>query len=120
MKPCEVMIYKGEKIVVNDISDSSPEEAIAYYAHAHEIIAQFPPKSALLLTDTTNARFNQESVAALREFAIQNTPYVKASAFLGAEGIRDITRISAERVTERSIVAFKTRAEALEWLIDQK
>ncbi len=120
MKPCEVVVYKGEKVVIVDVSDSAPEEQVAYYAHAHEIIAQFPPKSALILTIGTNARFNQDSAAAIKEFAIQNTPYVKASAAIGAEGLREITRISIERRTERNVRAFNTYTEAMDWLVSQK
>lgn len=119
MKPCEVVTYKGKQIVIVDISNSTPEEAIAYFPEAHKIIAQFPPHSALILTDATKARYSLESATAIKEFAVQNTPYVKASASVGIEGLREILRVSIERRAERSINAFDSRAEAMDWLVSQ-
>lgn len=86
---------------------------------AHQIIRLFPPKSALILTDATNARYNQASAAAIKEFAVQNTPYVKASASVGIEGLRELLRGAIERRVERSINAFETRTEAMDWLVSQ-
>lgn len=119
MKPCEVVIYKGREIVIVDISNTTAEQAIAYFPQAHQIIAQFPPHSALVLTDSTNATGNKESIAAIKEFAVQNSPYIKASATVGAVGYRELIRGTIERQTERSIVAFETRTEAMDWLISQ-
>ena len=119
MKPCEVINYKSKKIVVVDISSTSPEEAIAYFPHAQKIIAKHLPKSALVLTDATDARFSKESMEALKEFAAANTPYIKASASVGSEGLREIVLHSVERFTNRKINAFTSRQEALDWLASQ-
>jgi hypothetical protein len=84
MKPCEKVIYKGKTVVVVDISYSKPDEAIAYLNEAHKIIAQLPPKSALILTDASEAIFNGASQKAINQFATQNTPFVRASATVGS------------------------------------
>ena len=120
MKPCEVVTYHGKLIIIVDISNTTPEEAIAYFPHAQKIIAQFPPQSALILTDVINASYTKESVAALKEFAAANTPYVKASATVGSEGLREILLHTVERYTKRKIYACTTRDEALDWLTSQE
>lgn len=120
MKPCEVVIHQGKAVVIVDISDTTPQEAIDYFPQAAQIIATFPPQSALILTDSTNARFSQESVNALKAFAAGNTPYVKASATVGSEGLREILLHSVERHVSRKIDAFDSRAEALDWLVSRE
>jgi len=86
--------HKGKKIVVLDYSNTSPEEAIAFFADAHRRIATYPPKSALIFADATQARFNEASVAAIKEFAAKNTPYVKASASIGTPGLQGVIPVS--------------------------
>ena len=120
MKPCEVITYRGKPVVIVDISNTNPEESIAYFPQAQRIIAGFPEKSALVLTDATNARYSIESANALKEFAARNTPYVKASATVGVEGMKEILRKSVEQINIRTINSFKTRLEAMEWLISQE
>ncbi len=119
MKPFEFIHYKGKSIAIVDISNTTPEEAIAYFQVAQPQIARLPLHSALILTDSTGARFTQESANAIKEFAVKNSPQVKASATVGAEGLREVLRISVERAADRTIKAFPTREEALDWLVDQ-
>lgn len=80
-------------------------------------IATLPRNSVLILTDATNARYNRQSAAAMKEFAAQNSPFVKASAVVGADGLREVLLDAVRFFTRRPIKACATREEALEWLV---
>jgi len=86
LKPFESLSYNGKTIVIVDISNTRPEEAIPALREAQQQIALLPRKSVLILTDATNAVFNKESAKAMKEFAAKNSPFVKASAVVGAVG----------------------------------
>jgi hypothetical protein len=119
MKPFESISYKGKTIIIVDISNTKPNEAIVALQEAQQEIAKLPPKSALILTDATNAIYNKASSAAMKEFAAKNTPFVKASAVVGADGIRAILLEAVRLLTRREIKACESREEAMEWLVSK-
>ncbi len=112
--------YKGKRIGIVDFGYTTPAEAIAVMVEAQAQIRKMPPKSALILTDATHAVYNKASAAALKEFSRGNTPYVKASAVVGVEGVLWILMQAVIRVTGRHYQLCKTRTEAMEWLISRQ
>ena len=112
----ETVSYQGKTIVIVDIANTKPDEAIAALQEAQQQISKLPPKSALILTDATNAVYNKASSAAMKDFAAKNTPFVKASAVVGADGIRTILLEAVRLLTRREIRACATREEAMAWL----
>ncbi len=111
--------YKGKQIGIVDFGYTTPEEAIAVMVEGQAQIRKLPPKSALILTDATHAVYSRDSAAALKAFSRGNTPYIKASAVVGVEGVLFILMQAVIRVTGRHYHVCKTRAEAMEWLISQ-
>ena len=87
---------------------------------AQKKISIMPPKSALILTDETNGEVTKEVVAAIMEFAKNNTPYVKASAVVGAEKLKAIMLTNVATMVGRDIKSFETRTRSLWiWLVSQ-
>ncbi len=119
MKPFEKISYNGRQICIVDVSNSIPAESKAIFKEAEQHIAALPLKSCLLLTDVTNAAYERDSAAAVTEYASHNTPYIKASAVIGADSLRSVMLQTVALMTKREIKAFKTRNEALEWLWSQ-
>jgi hypothetical protein len=120
VKPFESIAYNGKTIVIVDVSNTKFEEAIPVLQEAQEQIALLPRNSVLVLTDARNAIFNAESAKAMKDFASKNTPYVKASAVLGADGFRAVLLQAVRMLTQRDIKAFKNREEALSWLASRR
>ena len=120
MKSYDEVIHNGKNIVIVDLSNTTPEQAIVIMREAQEKIAQMPPHSVLILTDVTNARYNAESLDAIKGFAAKNSPFIKASAAVGSEGLRAVVRPGVERAAGRKITAFATREEAMDWLASQE
>ena len=118
-KSFRFVTYKGKQIGIVDFGYTTPAEAIAVMVEAGAQIRKLPPKSALILTDGTHAVYNMASAQALKEFSKGNTPYVKASAVTGIEGVMFILMQAVIRVTGRHYQLCKNRTEAMEWLISQ-
>lgn len=107
----------GKSIVLVDLSSCQAEEAIKQVLPAAKtMISQSPPKSALVLTDVSNSSYNKEVAEALKNWSKGNTPYVKASAVVGADGLRAILLQTVKLLTGREIKACKSRGEAMTWL----
>ena len=121
MKRCDKINHKGKMIVLVDLSNTKPDEVVAILSDAHKIIAQMPPKSVLILTDATNSTYNTGSLEAVKEFAVTNTPYIRASATIGQEdALRRLSLNSTVvKAAGRNIVSFHSREEALDWLVSQ-
>jgi hypothetical protein len=75
-----------------------------------------PRKGVLLLTDVTNAVYSRESTSAIKDFASKNTPFIKASAVVGVDGLRGLVLRAINTMTGRDIKVCKNRFEALDWL----
>lgn len=106
-----VLPYRGVAIVIIDLSHTSPSNAMPIMTAAGELIATFPPKSVRAFTDVTGAVYSKESYNALKEFTVNNTPYILASAVVGADGLRAVALL-----TGRNILHFARRVDALDWL----
>ena len=116
MKKCTVIKHQGIDIVFIDLAQANSQQTVEIFAEARKIIEAFPKHSVRIFTDGTGAVYNRESMSALKDFTTHNTPYVKASAVIGAEGLRALAVNTAAAVTGRQIRAFATQIEALDWL----
>ncbi len=70
----------------------------------------------MVLTDVTEAHYDKEVADAMKEFVKNNTPYVKASAVVGADGVRLILLQTVIFLSRREIKAFPDRNSAMDWL----
>ncbi len=116
MPRVETVVHKGKSIVVVDLSSCPPEETLKVLPIAKTVIARMAPKSVRVLTDVTGAIYTKEVAAAIKDFSDKNTPYVRASAVVGAEGIRLVLLQTVTMLTRREIKTYRTRPEALDWL----
>jgi hypothetical protein len=112
----ETQSHNGKQIIVVDLSRCPPEETLKVLPVAKATIAKSAPKSALVMADVTEATYNKDVAAAIKDFTDKNTPYVKASAVVGADGVRLILLQTVIFLTRREIKTCQTRREALDWL----
>jgi hypothetical protein len=119
MKSLENIHHKGKRIVLVDLSNATTEQLVSTLKEAQHNISKMAEKSALIMTVATNAAYNPETGAAIKEFASKNTPYVKASAVVGIEGMKTVLQTAVAMKTKRDIAAFPTREEAMDWLVAQ-
>ncbi len=111
--------YKTKPITIVDLTNAKSQEAIEKLKAAQQEIAKMPPKSVLLITDVTNTEITQDFITAVTDFAKKNTPYVKASASVGATKLIGLISMNVASSAGRKITSFQTRTEAMDWLANQ-
>jgi hypothetical protein len=116
MNRVDLVTHKNKKIVRINLSKCQPEETLLALPEAKRIIAGIAPKSGLVLTDVTDAVYNQSVAEAIKDFVRSNQPYVKASAVVGAEGVRLVLLTTVILLTRREIKTFSNQEQAKEWL----
>jgi hypothetical protein len=120
MERIQFTTYKGKKILVEDFTNLKPgPEFLAQLVKAKALIASQPPKSVLALFDATGSTFNNEILNVMKEFTTANKPYIKAASVVGITGLLNIALSTISKVAGREFVSFKTREEALDWLVSK-
>lgn len=114
------MEYQGQKILIEDFSNMKPGEAfVQLLEQAREQIHSQPEGSVLALFDATGAIFNMDVIEVVKEFVRSNTPYVKAAAVVGIQGLLKVAMQSVNMAARRSFKLVKSREEGMDWLMSQ-
>jgi hypothetical protein len=108
--------HKGRQILHINFSNCSPQEMLDHMRQAQRLIASQPQSSVLTLTDVTNAHYNRQVSAALKEYTNANKPFVKAAAIVGVSGLKEVVLNAIIFFTRRSFSLFASIEEAKEWL----
>lgn len=112
---------KGVKIYNLDFSNISNHDQIKKTIQECEKFIRSQPKESLLtLTNVEGMRFNSEIKEKFTAFVQGNKPYVKASAVVGLNGLIQILYNGMVKITGRNLKAFKTKDEAIEYLISKQ
>jgi hypothetical protein len=109
--------HKGKQILVVDLSHCRAAEVEEVLRKVPDVVTVQPLRSVLILTDFTGASLNAEALRVMKEAAVFDKPYVKKTAWIGAE---DITREYTKTLSSyslRDFPTFKSRDEALAWLV---
>ena len=77
--------HKGKEILLVDLSNCRSSEVEQIARKAPDYVTARPPGSVLLLADFTGASFDQNAVWAMKESAVFDKPYIKKTAWIGAE-----------------------------------
>ena len=107
---------KGEQILLLDLSNCSASEVRQIIRALPELVTTRPRNSVLILSDFTGASFDKEAFRAMKESAVFDKPYVKKSAWVGAEKL-EVFSEEMRSFSRREFPAFATREEALTWLV---
>jgi hypothetical protein len=75
--------------------------------------------SVLILCDFTGASFDEEAVRAMQETAVFDKPFIKKTAWVGANDFPEAFAKSLTTFSRREFPAFETREEALAWLVKE-
>ena len=116
MERVRFITHKDRKILYIDFSGCNPEELMTHMREAQRIISSQPEGSVLTLTDVTDARYNRQVSAALKEYTNSNKPFVKAAAVVGVTGMKEVILNAIILFTRRNFSLFDRIDEAKEWL----
>ena len=109
--------HKDKKILLVDGTDCSAEQVEEFATLVPARVTAEPKGSVLLLADFTGARFDKKSLERIKPALVIDRPYVKRSAWVGTEGLPKIFYEHMKNFSQRDLPTFKTREEALDWLV---
>jgi hypothetical protein len=109
--------HKRKKILLVDGSGCSAEQLEELATLVPARVTAEPKGSVLLLADFTGAEFDKKSLERLKPSLVFDRPYLKRSAWVGTEGLPKIFYEHLKTFSQRELPTFKTREEALEWLV---
>ena len=81
-----------------------------------DLVTIRPLGSVLILSDFTEASFDEEAIRVMQQTAVFDKPYIKKSAFVGTENFPKGFIENLKSFSRREFPAFKTRDDALAWL----
>ena len=119
MKRLHLIQHRGKEILYLDFSNCDVKEIFEVIEMAKKIIRVQQQNTVLTLSDVTGTHYNREVVQALKEFAHGNTPFVKAGAVIGIDGLKKILYDAVMKFTGRSLPAFDDVEKAKDWLVEQ-
>ena len=110
--------HKGKQILLTDFSNCAARDVEKIARAIPDHVTVQPRGSVLLLTDFTKASFDAEAMRALKESAVFDKPYIKKSAWIGAENLPKDFEQNLKDFSRRQFPTFKSLDEALTWLIE--
>jgi hypothetical protein len=116
-KRISVIRHQAKQILFVDCSACSAAEVEKIARLVPEIVTAQPRASVLALVDFTGAKFDEATIRTMKESAVFDKPYIKASAWIGSEALPKMYYEQLTSFSGRDFPAFNTRLEALEWLV---
>jgi len=111
--------HKGHVIYLVDFSHCKAKEMLVLLEQIRMVVARQAPGSLLTLGDFTGAEIDRNVVTRLKEVLTLDRPYVKRSAWVGAESLPHIFQEHIKNFSQRDFPTFRTREEAMEWLVGE-
>ena len=109
--------YKGHSIYLIDFSRCVEKEILVLLDQVRADIAGQERRSVLTLADFTGALVDKAVATKIKEVLVFDRPYVKRSAWVGTEALPNVFYENFKSFSQRDLPIFKTREEAMEWLV---
>jgi hypothetical protein len=111
--------HKGHAIYLIDFTNCAEKELLVLLDLIRSDIARHAPGSLLVLTDFTGAEVDKKVATRIKEVLVLDKPYVKRSAWVGTESLPQVFYEHFKNFSQRELPVFKSREEALEWLVQE-
>jgi hypothetical protein len=111
--------HKGKQILLLDFSRATASQMLLLLMQVQTTVAQHGPRSVLVLANYQGAQIDHKVAMKIKEVLALDRPFVKKAAWLGTEHIPHVLSENFHIFSQRETVTFKTREEALEWLVGE-
>jgi hypothetical protein len=111
--------HKGHAIYSIDFTDCTAKELLLLLDMIRADIARHAPGSVLTLVELAGAQIDKQVATRVKEVLVLDRPYVKRSAWVGTESLPHVFYEHFKTFSQRELPAFKTREEAMEWLVEE-
>ena len=109
--------HKGHAIYEIDCRHCAASEMLLLLDLIRADVARHAPGSLLTLVEIEGAEINKNVATRIKEVLVLDRPYVKRSAWVGTESLPHIFYEHFKSFSQRELPTFKTREEALDWLV---
>ena len=113
----QFITHQGKQILTVDLSNCPAERMEKILREVPEVVSTRPLGSVLIFSDFTGAKFNKEAVRVMKETAVFDKPYIKKTAWIGADDFPYEFAESLRSFSRREFPTFKSREDALAWLV---
>ena len=110
---------EGKQILLVDLTDCSAREVEQIARTVPNYVTVQPRGSVLVLADFSGASIDVEAIRAMKESAVFDKPFIKKSAWVGAEKFAEVLHQNLKSFSRREFPIFKTRQDALTWLVKE-
>jgi hypothetical protein len=111
--------HKGKHILLLDFSHATAPQMQHLLEYTRTTVTKHGRDSVILLADFEGAEIDHAVAMKIKEVLTLDRPFVKKSAWVGAEHIPHAFMENFRSFSQREIVTFKTREEALDWLAEE-
>jgi hypothetical protein len=109
--------HKGHVIFLLDFSHCTGKDMLLLLDQVRADIARHAPGSVLTLADFEGAQVDKTVATKMKEVLVFDRPFVKRSAWVGTESLPHIFYEHFKSFSQRDFPTFKTREEAMDWLV---
>ena len=117
MERVRFITYRGQRIVLADVSDCKAQEVMDVVDHIPGVVTAEPPGSVLLLGDFSRSEVTREALEHIKIAAVFDRPHLKKSAWVCTDSFPRTLYETVKSFSARRIPLFGTREEALEYLV---
>ena len=110
--------HHGKQILLLDFAHANANEMQLLLEYVRITVAKHAHESVVTLADFTGAAVDHAVATKLKEVLTLDRPFVKKTAWVGAESIPHAFMENFHNFSQREIVMFKTREEAMDWLVE--
>jgi hypothetical protein len=111
--------HQGKQILLSDFSHANAHEMQLLLEQLRITVAQHARESLVTLADFTGATVDHAVATKIKEVLTLDRPFVKKTAWVGTESIPNAFMENFQTFSQREIVTFKTREEAMDWLVGE-
>jgi hypothetical protein len=111
------IVHERKQILLLDLANCSAAEVEKIFRATPERVSARPRGSVLILSDFSGARLDAEAIRVMKETAVFDKPFVKKSAWIGAENLPRSLSDNLGAFSRREFRIFETRHQALAWLV---
>jgi hypothetical protein len=110
--------HKGKQILLLDFSQADAKEMQLLLEHVRVTVAQHGHEGVVTLADFTGTEIDHAVAMKIKEVLTLDRPFVKKTAWVGAETIPHAFMENFHNFSQREITTFKTLEEAMDWLVE--
>ncbi|MGA7079704.1 MAG: STAS/SEC14 domain-containing protein [Terriglobales bacterium] len=111
--------HKGKHILQLDFSHANAQEMQLLLEYARVTVAKHGHESLVTLADFTGSTVDHAVATKIKEVLTLDRPFVKKTAWVGSESIPNAFMENFQSFSQRKIATFKTREEAMDWLVTE-